>query len=422
MGNALQAHHRSTWRGKRTPGADRAADLRADRFYIPAMERSPPQPRAAGLDRPAAQRRILHIDMDAFFASVEQRDDPALRGRPVAVGRGQSRGVVAAASYEARRYGVKSAMPSVTAARRCPDLIFVPPRFDVYRAVSAQIHAIFRRYTDLIEPLSLDEAYLDVTASCRDGQTATAIAESIRAAIRAETALTASAGVSVNKFLAKLASDENKPDGLTVIRPNRIAGFVDSLTVGRFHGVGPVTEAKMLALGIQNGADLRAMPLDALRAHFGTSAEHYYRIARGIDERPVEPHRERKSIGAERTFSTDLSDVRQGLAELDRIAGIVAARAEEKGVLGHTVTIKVKFTDFEQVTRQVTLRDPVRNADLLASAAGRLLGQLCPFRLPVRLLGITLSSLVGEDACENAQPTLFDTLPAAGRDRTVGGG
>src|SRR3954449_5749080 len=256
--------------------------------------------------------------MDAFYASVEQRDDPALRGKPVAVG-GQVRGVVAAASYEARQYGVRSAMPSVTARRRCPDLIFVKPRFEDYRAVSLQIRAIFADYTPLIEPLSLDEAYLDVTENLKGIASATQIAHEIRSRIRAETGLTASAGVSYNKFLAKLASDQNKPDGLFVITPRIGPAFVEALPVGRFHGVGPATEARMHRLGIRTGADLRAQPLPVLEQHFGKAGPYFFAIARGIDHRPVQPDRERKSIGAEATFFRDLIELGGMRAELQPI-------------------------------------------------------------------------------------------------------
>src|SRR4051795_8289292 len=239
-------------------------------------------------DRPP--RKIIHVDMDAFYASVEQRDEPRLKGKPVAVGGGH-RGVVAAASYEARKFGVRSAMPSVTARRKCPELIFVKPRFDVYRAVSGQIRAIFAQYTPLIEPLSLDEAYLDVTENLPGIASATRIAEEIRARIRTETGLTASAGVSYNKFLAKLASDQNKPDGLFVITPAQGPAFVEALPVGRFHGIGPATEARMHRLGIRTGADLKAQPLPVLEQHFGKVGPHFHAIARGIDHRPVRPDR-----------------------------------------------------------------------------------------------------------------------------------
>src|SRR6059058_3209165 len=265
-------------------------------------------------------RKIIHVDMDAFYASVEQRDDPSLRGKPVAVGGGH-RGVVTAASYEARKYGVRSAMPSVTAKRRCPELIFVKPHFDVYRAVSQQIRAIFADYTELVEPLSLDEAYLDVTEDRRELGTARAIAEDIRRRIAEETGLTASAGVSYCKFIAKLASDHRKPHGLCVIRPEKGPEFVASLPVARFHGVGPVTAKKMERLGIHTGADLRDWSLPALQAHFGSSADWYWRICRGIDEREVKPDRPYKSVSAERTFDEDISEPARLAAELERIVG-----------------------------------------------------------------------------------------------------
>ncbi|MHA6345930.1 DNA polymerase IV [Roseivivax sp. CAU 1761] len=356
-------------------------------------------------------RRITHVDMDAFFASVEQRDNPELRGVPVAVGRAKARGVVAAASYEARKFGVKSAMPSTTAQRACPDLVFVPPRFDVYRTVSRQIHEVFRRYTEVIEPLSLDEAYLDVTDACAEGATATSIAEEIRSAIRAETELAASAGVSFNKFLAKLASDQNKPDGLTVIRPSQALDFVAALPVGRFHGVGPVTEEKMHRLGIRTGDNLRRRDMHFLREHFGSSAEHYHAIARGIDERPVRPHRERKSVGAEETFENNLTELEAGVSELSKVARKVETRAREKGVVGRTVTVKVKYADFELITRQRTPSTPVRDAQEVSEIAAGILAELFPFPKPVRLLGISLSSLEA-DTIATAQPSLFDLIDA----------
>ena len=271
-------------------------------------------------ETPAAppQRKIIHVDMDAFYASVEQRDNPELRGRPVAVG-GGVRGVVTAASYEARKYGVRSAMPSVTARRRCPGLVFVKPRFDAYREVSHQIRAIFADYTPLVEPLSLDEAYLDVTEDLKGIGIATDIAEEIRARIRAETGLTASAGVSYNKFLAKLASDQNKPDGLCVITPAKGEAFVAGLPVKRFHGIGPKTAEKMARLGIVTGADLRAQSLAFLQHHFGSSGPYYHDLARGICHRQVRADRPYKSVSAEDTFLEDLSDPDALLAELDRI-------------------------------------------------------------------------------------------------------
>src|ERR1700733_13983266 len=253
-------------------------------------------------------RKIIRIDMDAFYASVEQRDDPSLRDRPVAVGYAGKRGVVAAASYEARKVGVRSAMPSSTALRKCPELIFVPPRFEVYRAVSRQIQAVFADYTSLIEPLSLDEAYLDVTENLRGIPTASATAVEIRARIFEETALTASAGISYNKFLAKLASDHRKPNGQFVVTPDKGAAFVENLAVGKFHGIGPVTAEKMNRLGIQTGADLRSKSVDFLATHFGKSGPWYYAISRAEDDRPVRANRERKSSGSETTFAEDLTD------------------------------------------------------------------------------------------------------------------
>ena len=352
-------------------------------------------------------RRIIHVDMDAFFASVEQRDHPDLRGKPVAVGRDQARGVVAAASYEARVFGVRSAMPSVTARRQCPDLIFAPPRFEVYRAVSTQIHEVFRRFTDLIEPLSLDEAYLDVTQACTDGVTATEIAQDIRKGILEVTGLTASAGVSYNKFLAKLASDQDKPNGLTVITPRKGADFVASLPVGRFNGVGPVTEAKMKNLGILTGADLRDKHLTFLVEHFGSSAERYHAIARGIDDRPVRPDRVRKSVGSENTFAEDITELEVASAQLEPIIAKVVTRCAEKDLAGRTVTLKVKYADFEQITRRMTLPTSVRDSEVIMSVARELLGGEYPFRKGIRLLGVSVSGFEGKEPQHEAQLELF---------------
>jgi DNA polymerase-4 len=340
-------------------------------------------------------RKIIHVDMDAFYASVEQRDDPALRGRPVAVGGGH-RGVVAAASYEARVFGVRSAMPSVTASRKCPDLVFVKPRFEVYRAVSQQIRAIFADYTEHVEPLSLDEAYLDVTEDIRGLGSARAIAEEIRARIFAETGLTASAGVSYCKFIAKLASDHNKPDGLCVITPERGAAFVATLPVKRFHGVGPVTAAKMERLGIHTGFDLAAWSLPELEAHFSSAGSWYWRIARGIDDRPVRAHREAKSVSAERTFDEDLSDPAALAAELDRVAGFAWARIDRNGALGRTVTLKVKFADFTLITRSKSFAAPIADEATFAAAGRALLAALLPAPRGIRLLGLGVHSLVDE--------------------------
>ena len=331
--------------------------------------------------------------MDAFYASVEQRDDPALRGRPVAVGGGH-RGVVTAASYEARPFGVRSAMPSVTAKRKCPELIFVKPRFDVYREVSRHIRAIFLDYTDLVEPLSLDEAYLDVTEDRKGLGSARAIAEDIRRRIREECQLTASAGVSYCKFIAKLASDHRKPDGLCVITPDKGPEFVASLPVARFHGVGPVTARKMEQLGILTGADLQAWSLAQLQAHFGSSAEWYWRICRGIDEREVKPDRPYKSVSAERTFDEDLRDPERLSAELARITGYAWTRIERAEVSGRTVTLKVKYADFELITRSKSFSLPVPDLAAFTAAGQALLAALHPLPKGIRLLGLGLHNLV----------------------------
>jgi DNA polymerase-4 len=341
-------------------------------------------------------RKIIHIDMDAFYASVEQRDDPELRGKPVAVGGGH-RGVVAAASYEARKFGVRSAMPSVTAKRRCPELIFVKPRFDVYRAVSLQIREIFADYTDLIEPLSLDEAYLDVTEDRRGLGSAKAIAEDIRARIKAETGLTASAGVSYCKFIAKLASDQNKPDGICVIPPHKGAGFVAALPVKRFHGVGPVTAAKMEKLGILTGADLARWPVEELEAQFGSSGRWYWRIARGMDEREVKPDRPYKSVSAERTFDVDFVEAEDLRRELSRVAGYAWQRIERSQVHGRTVTLKVKFGDFTQITRSKSFTAPIPDFDSFEMAGQALLATLLPVTKGIRLLGLGLHLIIEEE-------------------------
>lgn len=350
-----------------------------------------------------AHRKVIHVDMDAFYASVEQRDNPELRGKPLAVGGSAARGVVAAASYEARAFGVRSAMPSVTAKRKCPELIFVPPRFDVYRAVSAQIREIFAEHTDLIEPLSLDEAYLDVTENKHGIPIATAIASIIRARIKEVTGLNASAGISYCKFLAKMASDLNKPNGQAVITPRIGPAFVEALPVKKFHGVGPATAAKMERLGILTGADLRAKPLPFLQEHFGKSGAWYYRIARGIDERPVQPDRPRKSIGAEDTFALDVVDLEPAREKLGELAEKVWRHCEGKSVRGRTVTVKIKFSDFEQITRSRTADMPVASLDDLKAASDLLLGQAFPFRRSVRLLGITVSTFDDEQHDSGSQ-------------------
>jgi DNA polymerase IV len=362
---------------------------------------------------PPPLRKIIHIDMDAFFASVEQRDNPNLRGRPVAVGGSGERGVVAAASYEARKFSVRSAMPSAIARRRCPDLVFVKPRFEVYREVSAQIREIFADYTALVEPLSLDEAFLDVTENLQKLPTATAVAEHIRARIFAKTGLTASAGVSYCKFLAKLASDHRKPDGLFVITPRMGPAFVAALPVGRIHGIGPATERKMNALGIRTGHDLRLQPVERLVERFGKAGAYYHAISRGIDERPVQPDRERKSVGAEETFRNDLHGFDELAAELDRIVERLWERCERAKVgSGRTVTLKVKFADFTQLTRSRTAnvfstRDEVHRAGIT------LLQSLCPVAMGVRLLGLTLSGLGVPDQPDPASRQLSLGFPPA---------
>ena len=336
--------------------------------------------------------------MDAFYASVEQRDNPALRGCPVAVGHGARRGVVAAASYEARVFGVRSAMPSTTALRKCPDLIFVPPRFDVYRAISNQIRAIFAGYTPLVEPLSLDEAYLDVTRNLRGLPSASAIAAEIRACILAETGLTASAGVSYNKFLAKLASDYRKPNGQYVITPAAGPAFIENLPVHKFHGVGPVTADKMNRLGILTGADLRRQSLEILARHFGKAGSWYYAIARGEDDRTVAPDRPRKSSGSETTFSSDLTEPSAIEAAVQAMADDVWDWCAKTEIYGRTVTVKIKFADFEQVTRSRTFAAPVRSRDVLRNISVDLVRTIFPPRLGIRLVGVTVSAISSRPA------------------------
>ncbi|GGG05786.1 DNA polymerase IV 2 [Rhizobium wenxiniae] len=350
-----------------------------------------------------ATRKIIHVDMDAFYASVEQRDNPELRGKPLAVGGAAARGVVAAASYEARKFGVHSAMPSVTAARKCPELIFVKPRFEVYRAVSQQIREIFAEYTPLIEPLSLDEAYLDVTENLKDMPIATEIALEIRAKIKAVTGLNASAGISYNKFLAKMASDLNKPNGQAVITPKNGPAFVEALAVKKFHGVGPATAEKMHKLGIETGADLKAQSLQFLTQHFGKSGPYFYGIARGTDDRQVRPDRVRKSVGAEDTFSRDIDDLDRATGELKPLANKVWTYCEAKRISGKTVTVKIKYSDFTQATRSRTGALPFSSGQDVLDAASELLKTVYPFKRSVRLLGVTLSSLTGAQDDDNSQ-------------------
>lgn len=339
-------------------------------------------------------RKIIHIDMDAFYASIEQRDHPEYQGKPVIVGgspEGRG-GVVATASYEARKFGVRSAMPSKRALQLCPDGIFIRPRFDAYKEASRKIREIFARYTDLIEPLSLDEAFLDVTEDKQQIGSAIEIAKLIKQAIRDELQLTASAGVSVNKFVAKIASDINKPDGLTFIGPSGIEAFMEKLPVEKFFGVGKVTADKMKKMGLYTGADLKKLSEDELVRYFGKTGRFYYRIVRGIDERAVEPHRETKSLSAEDTFPYDLTQIEEMNAELDKIALTVSERLQRYGLKGRTITLKIKYSDFRQITRNQSLPAPVNDLHTIQTIAKQLLAATDPARSKIRLLGIGLSN------------------------------
>ncbi|WP_035561889.1 DNA polymerase IV [Hymenobacter sp. IS2118] len=338
-------------------------------------------------------RKIIHLDMDAFYASVEQRDNPELRGKPVAVGGARERGVVAAASYEARQFGVRSAMPSTTALRKCPALVFVPPRFHVYKEVSRQIRAIFAEYTPLIEPVSLDEAYLDVTHNLKELASATQIAREIRAKIFEQTQLTASAGISYNKFLAKVASDYRKPNGQFVVRPEQGPDFVAGLAVGKFHGVGPVTAARMNQLGIFTGADLREQSAGFLHQQFGKAGHYYYAIARAEDHRPVVADRQRKSVGSETTFAQDLTEFPDLLVGLRPSIEEVWDFCQRTGILGRTITLKVKFADFQQITRSRSSPGPIPSLAVLERSCRELVEGLFPLAKGVRLLGVSLSNL-----------------------------
>ncbi len=341
-------------------------------------------------------RKIIHIDMDAFYASVEQRDNPALRGRPVIVGgRPNGRGVVAACSYEAREFGIHSAMPSAEAGRRCPQAEFIKPRFSVYQSVSKQIHTVFREFSTLVEPLSLDEAYLDVTESTLLNGSATRIAEEIRSIILQRTGLTASAGVSYNKFLAKIASDMNKPNGLFTILPADGEAFVATLPIGKFYGVGKATEARMHEHGIHTGADLRAWTLPELSAVFGKSAQYYFNVARGLDSRPVRSSRTRKSIGSENTFGENLTNFNDMLTVLERLADKVTEHLQQKELRASTLTIKVRFANFDTFTRSHSQPGGIRNAEQAKRVLPFLLKRALEEhqQASVRLLGVSLSGL-----------------------------
>jgi DNA polymerase IV len=348
-------------------------------------------------------RKIIHIDMDAFYASVEQRDDPTLKGKPVAVGYPAKRGVVAAASYEARSFGVRSAMPSTVAARKCAELVFVPPRFDVYREVSKQVQAIFKDYTPLVEPLSLDEAYLDITENLRGIPTAWETAKEIRARIYDEIKLTASAGISCDKFLAKIASDYRKPNGQFAIMPDQAEAFVSALPVAKFHGVGPITTVKMHALGIETGADLRRQTLSFLQQHFGKAGSWYYEIARGQDGRPVQADRERKSSGSETTFSEDLTEPVQIEAGVIAMADDVWAWCEKANARGRTVTVKIKWADFQISSRSRSVETAIETKDKLYEVALDLIRTVFPPQKGIRLVGVTLSNFQSPNAGGDAE-------------------
>ena len=347
-------------------------------------------------------RKIIHIDMDAFFASVEQLDNPELRGKPVAVGGSGERSVVAAASYEARKFGVRSAMPSTTAKKLCSHLIFVRPRFERYHEVSSQVFEIFKEYTDIIEPLSIDEAFLDVTTDKKNIGSATLIATEIRKEIKKRSSLTASAGISINKFLAKIASDIKKPDGQFVIPPEDASGFIENLPVEKFYGIGKVTADKMHKLGIHNGADLKTWDLSSLVRNFGKVGLFYYKIVRGEDDRQVEPDLERKSVGTELTFDKDLTTRFEIIAELYKIEKELMKRLEESGVSGRTLTVKVKFNDFRQITRSKTLQNFIRDFDTLHKEVAAIRKSLDLEGTKIRLLGVSVSNLETED-CSDRQ-------------------
>jgi DNA polymerase IV len=339
-------------------------------------------------------RKIIHVDMDAYYASIEQRDHAEYRGKPIAVGgspEGRG-GVVATASYEARKFGVRSAMSSKRAAQLCPKLIFVRPRFDVYKEVSLKIREIFGRYTDLIEPLSLDEAYLDVTRDKLEIGSAIEIAIQIRKAIRSELQLTASAGVSVNKFLAKIASDLHKPDGLTFIGPSAVTAFMERLPVEKFYGVGKVTAEKMQSMGLHTGADLKKLSENELVRHFGKSGHFYYQIVRGVDDREVQPYRETKSVGAEDTFPFDLISLEDMNVELDKIAKLVSERLIRHDLKGKTITVKIKFSDFKTITRSQSVNEAIDDRHAISGIAKALLQSAEVEDKKVRLLGISLSN------------------------------
>ncbi|MGR9116175.1 MAG: DNA polymerase IV [Gammaproteobacteria bacterium] len=359
-----------------------------------------------------AVRKIIHIDMDAFFAAVEQRDFPELRNKPLIVGgRPDSRGVVATCSYEARKYGIHSAMPSAHAFRLCPKAVFVKPRFDAYREASAIIRKIFTEYTELIEPPSLDEAYLDVSATIQFRGSATMIARDIKRKIKQQTELTASAGVSYNKFLAKIASDIDKPDGLHVITPDRGPLFIESLPIGKFHGIGKATEKKMQSLGIYTGKDLKNLSLPLLQQYFGKSGPHYFNICRGIDNRPVNNHRVSKSVGVEITFQQDINTREAVVSQLLELLKQALTKTASKKLQAHTLTIKIKYHDFVQITRSRTLPEAISTTENALPLLDDLLKNTQAGERKIRLLGVSLSSLTRPTEMYNWKQTdLFDNL------------
>jgi DNA polymerase-4 len=345
--------------------------------------------------------------MDAFFASVEQLDHPELRGKPVAVGGSGPRSVVAAASYEARRYGVRSAMPSVTARRLCPDLIFVRHNFERYTEISSMVFGILKEYTHLVEPLSIDEAFLDVTADLKKIGSATVIAKRIRGEIKQKTGLTASAGISVNKFLAKIASEINKPDGMFIIKPDDAQKFIENLQIEKFYGIGKVTALKMHNLGIHTGSDLKRWDLVSLVRNFGKAGVFFYDIARGIDERPVEPNQERKSVGTELTYEKDLTSSFEIIAELYRLEKELMERLENSETTGRTITLKIKFSDFRQITRSRTVQHYIRDFESLHREVTTLRKSIALDNPRIRLLGISVTNFETDD-CADKQLHLFD--------------
>lgn len=358
-------------------------------------------------------RKIIHVDMDAFYASVEQRDNPELRGKPLAVGGSSKRGVVAAASYESRKFGIHSAMSSVTARRLCPDLIFVKPNFEKYRKTSQEIRHVFFEYTNLVQPLSLDEAYLDVTENKKGNPSATLIAQEIREKIKKETNLNASAGISINKFLAKTASDINKPNGQKTISPEEVEEFLEDMEIREFYGVGKVTTQKMYSLGIFTGRDLKSKELDFLKKYFGKAGEQYYNIVRGVDLSRVKPHRIPKSLSAEHTFRENISSEVFMVERLEVIADSVEERLAKNKLAGKTVTLKIKYSDFTIQTRSKTISHYIATKEVILDVVKELLYQ-DRMQNSVRLLGISVSNLNTEaDKSEKPQEEVYVQLKLA---------